>query len=179
MRIVILKLCLLFSLPLFGQQHLLSDSQISFYSSAPIEDIEASTSKAKSLFKAETGEIAFVIPINTFEFRKKLMQEHFNENYLESHKYPDATFKGRLTGFNPQQTGVQKVMARGEMHIHGVSRPVETEGTVEFRGNEVYMDAKFPIRLADYKIEIPTLVTYNLAEVVDVKIKARYKPYEK
>ena len=179
MQVILLCLCLLYTLPLFSQQHLLTESYISFYSSAPVEDIEAATTRSKSLFNAETGDIAFVIPINTFEFNKKLMQEHFNESYLESHKYPEATFKGKLVGFNPQQQGVQNVMAKGEMKIHGVSRQIETEGTLEFMGKEVHMAARFPIRLADYQVEIPKLVMYNIAEVVDVKIKAKYLPYEK
>ena len=179
MKTVLIGIYLLFSLPLFGQRYLLLESMTSFYSSAPVEDITARTTKTRSIFIAETGELAFVVPINTFEFEKKLMQEHFNENYMESHKFPEATFKGKLTGFNLQHKGVQKVMARGELNIHGVSRSVAVEGTLEFRGNDVYLLAKFPVRLADHKVEIPRLVIYNIAEVVEVTFKGKYIPHEK
>lgn len=179
MKTFLLTICFFAPFSLVAQQYLLSESRVSFYSSAPMENIEAISSRAKSLLNAETGEIAFVLPIKTFEFKKKLMQEHFNENYMESHKYPDATFKGRISGLDPRQKGQQKVIARGEMNIHGVSRQVQTEGVVEFRGNEVYLTAKFPVRVADYGVEIPSLVFYNIAEVVDVSIEAKYRPHEK
>jgi hypothetical protein len=179
MKIYLLSLCLSVSLPLYSQQYLLAESRVSFFSSAPMENIEAITSRTKSLLNTHTAEIAFVIPIKTFEFEKKLMQEHFNENYLESHKYPEATFKGKLIGFNPQQKGAQKVIARGQMNIHGVNRNVEAAGTLDFRENEVYLTAVFPIKVADYEVEIPTLVFYNIAEVVEVTVKAKYLPYEK
>ena len=124
-------------------------------------------------------EIAFVVPIKSFQFDKKLMQEHFNENYMESHKYPDATFKGKITGYNPSKKGPQKAVAKGEFNIHGVKKAVEAEGTVEFKGDELHLVAKFPVRVADYNIEIPTLVFYNIAEVVEVSLNGKYKIYEK
>ena len=92
MKKILFGICLLLSLPVWGQQYLLAESSVKFYSSAPMENIEATTTKSRSLFNAQTGEIAIIIPIKSFEFEKKLMQEHFNENYLESHKYPEATF---------------------------------------------------------------------------------------
>ncbi|WP_224996629.1 YceI family protein [Cesiribacter sp. SM1] len=179
MKIYLLSLCLFASLPLYSQQYQLAESRVSFFSSAPMENIEAISSRAKSLLNTQTAEIAFVIPIKTFEFEKKLMQEHFNENYMESHKYPDATFKGKLSGFNPQQKGVQKVVARGQMNIHGVNRNVEAAGTLEYRDKEIYLTAVFPVKVADYEVEIPSLVFYNIAEEVEVTVKAKYLPYEK
>jgi polyisoprenoid-binding protein YceI len=121
MKFLSICIYLLYSLPFHGQYYMLSQSQVSFFSSAPVEDIEAHTSKARSLFNIQTGAVAFVIPTNTFRFNKKLMQEHLNENYLESHKYPDATFKGTITPFDPAKKGPQSVAARGQMNIHGIT----------------------------------------------------------
>ena len=179
MKKILFGICFLLSLPVMGQQYLLAESTVNFYSSAPMENIEATTTKSKSLFNAQTGEIAIIIPVKTFEFEKKLMQEHFNENYLESHNYPEATFKGKITGFDPQQKGAQKAVARGEMNIHGVSRSIDVTGTLEFKGDEVLLLAKFPVRVADYKVDIPQLVFYNIAEVVDITFKAKYLPHAK
>jgi hypothetical protein len=176
-RIAFVGICLIVSLPLFGQHYLLADSRLHFYSSAPIEDIEAISVKTRSLFDAKTGEIAFVVPIKTLEFENKRMQEHFNENYMESHKYPDATFKGRLSAFERNKAGVQRVMARGILNIHGVSREFTAEGTLEFRGAAVYLAARFPVRVADFNIKIPRVVFYNIAEVVDVHFNGKYLPH--
>lgn len=158
---------------------MLSGSKLTFFSDAPVEDIEAVSTKTRSLFNSKTGEIAFVVPIKSFQFDKKLMQEHFNENYMESHKYPDATFKGKILGYNPAKKGRQKAVARGELYIHGVKKAVEADGTVEFKGGKLHLFAKFPVRVADYNIEIPTLVFYNIAEVVEVTLNGNYKLYEK
>ena len=173
----ILILCCLCSVK--GQQYKLLESKVTFFSDAPMEDIEATTTKARSLFNLNTGEIAFVIPIRSFEFPKKLMQEHFNENYMESHKYPDATFKGKVSGYDQQKKGKQKVKAKGVLHIHGVSHEVETEGLLELQPKAVRIEAKFPVKVADYKIEIPQLVFYNIAEEVVVSLNGMYKINEK
>lgn len=162
-----------------GQQFQLTESTVSFYSSAPMEDIEASSTKTRSLLNLTTGEIAFIIPIRSFEFRKKLMQEHFNENYLESHKYPNATFKGQVSGYDRTKKGKQKVKAKGELSIHGVTHEIEALGMLEINGKVVKIDTKFPVAVADYKIEIPQLVFYNIAEEVEVTFKGTYELYEK
>lgn len=177
MKVIGFIFLVFFCLPVWGQTYTIADSRISFYSSAPVEDIEAISTKSRSLFEAETGHIAFVIPISSFEFKKKLMQEHFNEKFMESHKYPEATFTGILSGYEPGRAGPQQARAVGKLMIHGVSRPLETEGTLEFKGDEVLIEASFPVTVEDYDIEIPSLLFYNIAEVVDVKVEGRFKSY--
>lgn len=178
MRVIITGIFLFCYLPLSGQTFTLQKSQVSFYSSAPVEDIEAVSTKTRSLFNVKTGEVAFVIPIKSFEFRKKLMQEHFNEKFMESHQYPEATFTGKLTGYDREQNGSQKAIAIGKMNIHGVIHEIETEGTIEFGSEEIKIAADFPIKVADYDIEIPTILFYNIAEEVEVTINGTYKPHE-
>lgn len=168
-------ICLLLAaafFPLAGmtQTHKSIKSYIRFFSDAPMEDIEAINTEGSSLFNIETGEIAFSIPIRGFQFEKSLMQEHFNENYLESDQYPHATFQGKVTEYDKRATGTQKAKAVGTMTIHGVSKTVEIEGEFNLSDNYLKMKAKFPIRVADYEIEIPTVVFYNIAEVVDVTV---------
>lgn len=178
MKAIFIGICLFCCLPVLAQKYRLAESQVSFFSSAPIEDIEAKTRKTRSLLNIETGELAFIIPIRSFVFDKQLMQEHFNENFMESEKYPNASFKGRLSGYEKGKQGKQPVIARGEITIHGVSRNIEAKGEIEKKGNELHVEAAFPLKVADFNIEIPQLLFYNIAEVVEVKLKGRYQPYE-
>lgn len=177
MKTTFLIVCLFCCLPVYSQTYTMADSHISFYSSAPVEDIEAISTESRSLFDAKTGNIAFVIPISSFEFEKKLMQEHFNEKFMESHQYPEATFTGILSGYEPERKGMQQAKAVGRIMIHGVSRPLETEGSLEFSGEEVLIEATFPLRVEDFDIKIPKLLFYNIAEEVEVRVKGRFEPH--
>ena len=177
---ILLTLCLLaLAETAFAQRYRLASSHISFFSEAPMEDIEAHTEKASSLFDAESAEIAFVVPIRSFQFKKSLMQEHFNENYLESEKYPNATFEGKLLDFRAGSTEEQTVTARGTFTIHGVTQTVKVPGEVHKKGNSLHMQATFPIKLEDYNIKIPKVVFYNIAEIIDVKVQFTYQLHEK
>lgn len=151
-------------------------SETSFFSEAPLEDISAQNDGGASVLNTERNEIVFVIPIRGFQFRKSLMQEHFNENYLESDKYPTATFKGRILGFDPGREGKQQVQAEGVLGIHGVEKQIKTEGTLEKRGEELILTSTFQVAVKDHDITIPRMVIRNIAEVVDVTLEYYYKP---
>jgi polyisoprenoid-binding protein YceI len=159
---------------LYGQKYKSESSYISFFSDAPMEDIKAENPNSKSAIDLETGEIAFSVPIKSFTFEKSLMQEHFNENYLESEKYPNATFSGKLIGFDPSKVGWQPATAKGRMTIHGVENEITCDGRLNINGNDVQIEAIFPVQVADYKIKIPKVVFYNIAETVEVTVKISY-----
>lgn len=161
-----------------AQKYRLSSSEVSFFSEAPMENIEAFSEETKSIFDEANGEIAFILPIKSFSFEKSLMQEHFNENYLESDKYPNARFEGRLVDYDPDKEGEQQVRAKGTLTIHGVSQQVDVPGTVTRDSSGIGMEANFPVQVADYDIEIPKIVFYNIAEEVEVRVKLQYQPYE-
>jgi polyisoprenoid-binding protein YceI len=120
-------------------------------------------------------DIVFSIPIKEFEFDKALMKEHFNEKYLESEKFPKATFSGKVTGFLKDSRGEQAAMAKGKMTIHGVSREIEVPGVITMEGGQLTVRAVFKIKLADYEVKIPQLLWKNIAEEVEVKIDFVYK----
>ncbi len=166
------------SIELQAQKYHLSSSEVSFFSEAPLENIEAVNSQARSIFDRSSGEIAFIVPIKGFQFDKSLMQEHFNENYLESDQYPDAKFEGSLQNYNTEKNGEQQVRARGTLTIHGVSHQVEVAGTISQQGDDIRMQATFPVKVADYDIEIPKVVFYNIAEEVEVRVQFQYQPYD-
>ncbi len=174
-RIAGLLILLLFSNKSLAQKYKSVSSSVHFFSDAPMEDIEANNLDGQSAINLSTGEIVFSIPIKSFEFEKSLMQEHFNENYLESDKYPTATFQGTISGFNKDAEGWQKAKAQGSMNIHGVSNELSADGEIRIEEGSIGIKSKFPIALEDYKIKIPKVVFYNIAEVVEVTIIFTYE----
>ena len=155
------------------------NAEISFYSSAPIEDIEAKTNQAVSAINPQSGSVFFKVPVRSFQFDRDLMQEHFNSDYLESDKYPYAEFKGQISPIPPVgQDGTYPVAVTGQLTIHGVTKDYQTKGTLVLKGTQLLATATFNVKLADHQIKIPTLLTRNIAEVVEVSVKAAYQPQQ-
>ena len=150
---------------------------ISFYSSAILEDIEAINDQVTCVLDLETGEVAFRVPIRGFTFKNALMQEHFNENYLESEKYPYASFKGNIDAWDSINLSnePQKVTLMGMMNIHGVSREIKDTGMISKIDGQVRGSAKFNIIVADYEIKIPKIVRDNIAKIVEVTVNLNLK----
>lgn len=159
-----------------AQKYTSEKSHISFYSHAAIEDITAENTKVASIYNATTGDIAFSVTIKEFKFPKALMQEHFNEKYMESEKHPKATFQGRISGFDAAAAGEQKVTATGKLTIHGVTKDVAINGTIGKQADKLEMKSKFIVKLADYNIAIPQIMWRKIAEQVEVTVDFLYKP---
>ncbi len=152
-----------------------STGEVSFYSDTPLETIEAINKKTGSILNATSREIAVQMKITDFNFPNKLMQEHFNENYLESEKYPTAVFKGKIKEeVDLTAPGTYPVTAEGTMTIHGVTKPVAVKGTLVSTGNELKLDFKFQVKPEDYQIEVPSLVVTKIAEIIDVSGKMTF-----
>ncbi|WP_425390754.1 YceI family protein [Ekhidna sp.] len=148
-----------------------------FFSEAPLEDIEATNEKAIGAIDLDKGTVAVSMFIKNFHFEKSLMEEHFNENYLESEKYPKATFKGKIVDFSSydfSKPGVITAKANGELEIHGVKRPIVSDVTFEISENTIGANTFFKVALEDHKIKIPKLVIKNIAEVVDVDVSFNF-----
>lgn len=146
---------------------------VSFFSASAIEDIEAKNQQVAAVLDLSTGLLAFSIPIKGFVFKRSLMQEHFNENYLESDKFPKATFTGRLVNFDAATlagAGPRPVQVEGDLTMHGVTRRVQVPGTLELKGGQLLVNAAFPVAPADYKVEVPALVRDHIAKVVSVRV---------
>jgi hypothetical protein len=177
MRIMILFTVLLWSQAGNGQQRFFVDkASVSFFSDGVIEDIAAENNKVTSIFDAGQGEIAYLMNIKDFQFEKKLMQVHFNEKYMESEKYPKASFQGKIVGFNNAVAGIQNVKAVGKLTIHGVTRDVEFPGTAEMKNNQLSLKSKFTVKLLDYNIKVPQIVWQNIAQQVEVTVDFNYRP---
>ncbi|MDJ0363637.1 YceI family protein [Hymenobacter sp. H14-R3] len=147
---------------------------ISFFSASIMEDIEARNDKAAAVFDLGTGQVAFSVPIHEFQFKRTLMQEHFNENYMESEKYPKATFTGQLLNaaqlLKQLHTATQTVEVEGNLTMHGVTHKAIVTGTLQLRDGQLVVFAYFNIAPADFSIDIPLLVREHIAKSVSVRI---------
>lgn len=152
---------------------------ISFYSEAPMENIEAHNHEVLGIIDLDTKQVAVSILMKAFAFEKSLMQEHFNENYVESDKFPKATFKGTFITAEPitlEKDGIYEVEVSGELTIHGVTKPITTQGTIEVKEGQVFTKTKFMVAVKDYDIEIPSIVTDNIAKEIEITVELQHAP---
>ena len=155
-------------------------TQISFFSAAPFEDIEAINKSAAIVMKSSTGDIQMSIANMGFKFKNALLEEHFNENYIESEKYPKSVFKGKINEpVDYNKDGENKVTVTGKMEIHGVTKDITIDGILTKTGEDLTMNAKFKIKIADYNIKVPSMYVKNIAEVVDVTFNCVLEPLKK
>jgi hypothetical protein len=176
MRHLILFLGLLFcGLQAKAQMYMAQNGEVSFFSKTPLEDIDALNKQVGSIINPSNNEVAVQMRVTNFVFPNKLMQEHFNENYLESEKFPSATFKGKIREVIDLNTpGTYAVTAAGTANIHGITKPIELKGTILSTGNQLTLNCQFEIKLVDYKIDIPRIVFAKIAEVIRVTSKINY-----
>jgi polyisoprenoid-binding protein YceI len=161
----------------FGQKYFTRDGKVSFFSSTPIEDIEAHNKKATSVIDLATGQLEFAVLIKAFQFEKALMQEHFNENYMESDKFPKAQFKGKAEGLEKvdlAKNGTYPVKVKGDLTIHGVTKQVEADGNFLVKNGELSALAAFEVAPEDYGIKIPSVVRNNIAKIIRIDIDVNY-----
>lgn len=149
--------------------------KVNLYSSAPIEDIEANSTNGVSVYNAGTGELEFSVPIRSFHFPKALMEEHFNENYIESDKFPKATFKGKVQEhIDPSKDGTYPVTVTGDFQVHGVTQTRTITGNLKVSGGVVTMTSEFMVKCADHHIDIPQIVFHHIAESIRIRVSATY-----
>lgn len=174
-----LVLLMMFSSSVFAQKYMSKDGYVHFFSEAPMENIEAENRQVAGVVDATTGEFAFKVLIEAFQFEKSLMQEHFNENYMESDQYPFSTFTGSIKGFEKLDLSArQEVEVSGQMSMHGVAKKIKVLATVWMEEEQLSLESSFIIKLEDYNIDIPKIVMYNIAEEIDVKLKMQLPKVE-
>jgi polyisoprenoid-binding protein YceI len=145
----------------------------SFYSSTPAEDIRANNTKTQVALNTTSGEIAVRMLMREFVFPNKLMQEHFNENYMESEKYPTGTFSGKLDQLpDLSREGTYRVSATGTFTVHGVAKARTLTGTLKVANNQLQLLADFEVALADHRIRVPKIVFMKIAQ--DIAVKCDY-----
>jgi len=165
---------------ILGQgKFLTNDGNISFYSHTIIEDITAINKEVASVIDASTGEVAIIVKMTGFQFEKKMMQEHFNENYVESERFPKAIFNGLIQNnseVNYSKGGVYDVQVKGDLTIHGKTVKISTEGSIEVNSEGIVARTKFLLNPEDYDIKIPRVVRKNIAESLEITAELNCQP---
>ncbi len=181
MKLLALAICGLLSGSAIAQDVFSVEStKVKFFSEAPLENIEAVTTKSQALVNKASKSFAFIIPIKSFEFDKELMKEHFNENYMESGTHKTGSFKGKIIGdVDFGKPGKYEVEAKGILKIHGVEQERTIKAVLELTKNGFKIHSEFKVKLEDHKIEIPTVVFQNIAEVIDVTVDFAFIPKPK
>lgn len=181
MRVFYSFLLILLCVPnLSGQtKYLDKEGYISFYSEAPVENIEAQNNQVFSLLDLEKGEIKVQLLIKSFLFEKALMREHFNENYMESHKFPKATFKGNIQNWEGSGFTQTDVEINGVLTIRNIENPVQLKAEINNSGNVIYLKGNFNVKVKDFGVKIPMSVVNNIAEEVLIQFELQHKPYNR
>jgi hypothetical protein len=151
--------------------------KISFFSKASLEDIEAHNRSVTCVLDSKTGNLQFSVLVKGFEFDKALMQEHFNENYLETSKFPKAEFKGQVANnadINYTKDGTYNAKVKGKLTIHGETRDAEADGTITVKGGKLRAQSDFNVVLADYKVRNDKL--NNIANTIKVTVDCTLEP---
>ena len=171
---IILALLLLTATTIFAQSRFYTRTgKINFTSKAPLEDIEGKNKTVTAVLDATTGALQFAVQMKGFEFEKQMMQQHFNENYVESDKFPKAEFKGNITNngdINYTKDGTYTAKIKGKMTIHGVTRDMETTGTIRVDGGRIDASSVFNILLSDYNIRIPAVVKEKVSNSIHISV---------
>jgi polyisoprenoid-binding protein YceI len=174
-KLLLAMACLLaVSFTVHAQKFITKTGHIKFYSDSPLEKIEAHNRQVNAALDASTGDFVFRVLMKSFDFEKALMQEHFNENYVESDKFPNALFLGKVTNIkdvNVSKEGVYEATIEGKLTIHGVTQNVKEKGSFEVKEGKLNGKAKFNIMLSDYNIKIPGAVTNNIAKSVEITVE--------
>jgi len=168
------------SIAVFSQSIFMTrNGQISFFSKTPMENIEGTNNEVTSMLDTGKGDLVFAILVKSFHFEKALMEEHFNENYMESTKFPKATFQGKITNASEikfDKDGTYEAKVEGDLTIHGVKQRQTATGTITVAKGKISAVSNFTVKLADYKIEIPSLVADKISPTIEIRVNCLYEP---
>ena len=177
--ILVLTLMIAINVSYAQERFFTKSGKVSFYSKAPLEDIEAHNKSVTAVLDTKSGNLQFALQMKGFEFEKALMEEHFNESYVESDKYPRAEFKGQVVNnaiINYAKNGDYNATVKGLLTIHGETREVQSVGKIMVRDGKLATDATFSIQLSDFKISIPKLVKDKISNTVKIDVACNLEP---
>ena len=166
----------------FAQKYFTKTGNVSFFSETPMENIEAYNRSASVVVDGASGAVQVAVLIKGFLFEKALMQEHFNENYLESGKYPKAVFKGKLENFSAdklKKDGTYTFSLSGDKKIRGVSKPVKTNAIFTVKNGAITAKSDFKVKPEDHNVEIPSVVRDKIAKEMEIKVNVSLEELKK
>lgn len=165
-----------------AQRYITKTGYIRFFSTTPMEDIEAHNRQVNAALDAATGDLVFKVLMKSFQFEKALMQEHFNENFVESDKYPNSTFKGKVTNLKDvdfTKNGKYDITIEGDLTIKDVTKKISEKGTLEINGDKVKGLSTFYTQVADWNIKVPGTVAANIAKSIRVDVDVELEKFNK
>lgn len=163
----------------FAQKYMTKTGTIDFISKAPIETIEGKNKAVAALLNTQTGTLDFIVQIKSFVFDKQLLQEHFNENYMESDKFPKASYKGTIDNLdkvNITKNGEYNVTSTGKLTIHGQTKDVKHPGKLIVKDGKILLQSNFSVLLSDYKISIPGAVKDKISKEIKINVNCNLEP---
>lgn len=162
-----------------AQKHITKEGVIEIYSQTSLFTIEAKNQKVASIINTENGEVVASTLVRSFKFKEALVEEHFNENYMESHKFPKSVFKGKIVNFsdiNLAKDGNHKVTINGSLTMHGETLPVKTEGELNIKNGKISAKTEFFVSLAAYKIEVEENYKDRIKDEIQLIVHFDYSP---
>ena len=179
-KLLVIAVLVVLSETAFSQSiYMTRSGQISFFSKTSMENIDATNNEVTSMIDTGKGDIVFAVLVKSFHFEKALMEEHFNENYMESNKFPKATFQGKITNLssiNFSKDGSYDATIEGDLTLHGIKQFYKGTGTLTVSSGKITGVSKFTVKLADYKIEIPSLVADKISPTIEIRVNCLYEP---
>ena len=160
-----------------AQKFYTKNGSISFFSKAALEDIKADNNQVMSVINTQTGELQFSLLTKGFHFKKALMEEHFNADYMESDKFPKSTFKGAITDIakvNFAKDGTYPVTVSGDLTIHGVTKKTTANSSIVIKDGKIAGSSKFNVTLADYNITIPKIYRDNISKTIEITVACSF-----
>ncbi len=175
--IIMLVALIVLSISASAQIYRTASGKISFFSKTPMEDIDAKSNTTVVLLNTKTNEVVFQVQNTSFNFPNKLMEEHFNEKYMESEKYINSIFSGKINEtIDYTKNGSYDITVTGKLNIHGVEQLRTISGKVVVQEQSIQLVSDFKVKVADHEIEIPKLVIAKIAEVIDVHVDTTLIP---
>jgi hypothetical protein len=170
-KIIFISVLFLSAKNIYCQAYMSKTAFIGFYSKTPLEDIVAEDQQAFAVVDLNKKQLAFAVLLKGFEFKKELMQTHFNENYVESDKYPKASFTGSFASDVNKNGEASNVQVIGNMTLHGVTKSITIPATMQIVNGKLTAHATFTLKPEDFNISIPSLVRDKIASEIRVEVK--------
>jgi hypothetical protein len=161
-----------------AQVYYSKNASVSFFSKTSMEDIKADNNQVLTVLNTKTGDVQFSLAVKGFHFSKPLMEEHFNENYMESEKYSKSTFKGQIEDINKinfSKDGTYKVVVKGDLTMHGVTKNISVPGNIVVEGGKISSNSKFIVTLSDFNIAIPKIVQQTIQKTIEITTACKYE----
>jgi polyisoprenoid-binding protein YceI len=172
-KVTVIAVCFLIGNIAFAQKMMTRAGEIKFDASMPeLVEIAATSNTVSCILDEATGDFVALALVKSFKFKSPLMEEHYNENYMESSKFPKATFKGKIKGLDASKLSSKKegYELEGDFTLHGVTKNIKTKIFLSLNAGKVTATSNFTIKAQDYKIEIPSLVKEKFAENIKINV---------